>query len=83
MGFVLKDLLILEVRGKVVFIELSPAGEETLRLVNLIVCDCLDVLEEMEIVKYYKNRRDYFVIMPQNDWQPVDLLIEIKKWLKI
>ncbi len=78
----IRNLLKVNVRGKVVVIELCCHGDVS-RLANLLVCDCLDVLIDMDVIKYYKNRIDYFVVMPQNGCQPIEVLVEIKKWLKI
>lgn len=81
--FDLKEIVNLEVRGRVVLIELHASDNALANIINLLICECLDTFEDMEMVKYYKNRRDYFVVMPQISWEPAELLVEIKKWLKI
>lgn len=81
--FDLKEIVNLEVRGKVILIELLTSDNALAKIINLLICECLDTFEDMEIVKDYKNRRDYFVVMPQTNWLPAELLVEIKKWLKI
>jgi hypothetical protein len=81
--FDFKSLITMEVKGKIVLIELHSSEDAAIKIVNLLLCECLDTFQDMEMVKYYKNRVDYFTVMPQFGWLPVELLVEIKKWLKI
>src|SRR5208282_4755695 len=63
-----------EVRGKIVIISISAEDETELKMLNVFVDDKLQLLQDAEMVKYFKNRIDYFSVMPQTDVQPVELM---------
>lgn len=68
--------------GKIVMIELQGSGE----LVELAYNDLaarFEMLIEAEVVKWYKARADHFVLMPQQGWEPAELLTEIKRQLRL
>ncbi len=78
----LKEMITVEVYGKAVMVTLKTS-EDNIVILNDHVEMTLDMLKGAEVVKGYKNRIDVFFVMPQEDWQPAEIVVELKKLLKL
>jgi hypothetical protein len=81
-GMSLKEMITVEVYGKAVMVTLKTS-EDNIVILNDHVEMTLDMLKGAEVVKWYKNRIDFFFVMPQEDWQPAEIVVELKKLLKL
>jgi len=77
----IKKLINVEIRGKIVEIELMSTDEEELRVLNAYIDRVLFAEQEAETIKWYNNRIDYFIVMPQDDWNAQELSVLLKKLL--
>lgn len=78
----IKEKITVEVSRKVVVIMLSARDDELL-LLNAYVDSRLQLLKDSGDIKWYSNKVDFFVAMPQTGWEPADLSIEIRKLLRV
>lgn len=79
----IKEVVSADVSGKCVVIEIKTDSITTQNLINSFIETRLETFVELNILKYYKNRQDFFILMSQNGWQPVEVLVEIKKRLRL
>ncbi len=76
----IKEKITVEVSRKVVTLTLDAEGDDLLVL-NAYIESRLQLLKDIEDIKWYSNKIDFFVVMPQNGWETAELAIEIKKRL--
>lgn len=81
----IKDYVNVSIQGRnVVEIEIKRGlDKNTLCLVNTFVSDRLEILIDEEIVKYFKNRMDFFVAWPQDNVLVQDLKLDLEKRLGV
>lgn len=73
--------LMIEVCGKAVSIRLDEPENQQVYKLNDRIAVVLEFLISADVVKYYKNRIDWFLVFPQNGIEPAELMIELKKRL--
>lgn len=80
-----EDIVKIKVKGNavVINIELTEGTEDFLRLLNGYIETTLDFAVRFDIIKRYSNRIDHFFILPQKDWLPAEVVVELKRLLKI
>jgi hypothetical protein len=71
----------IEVCGRAVSIRLAASNRERLHEWNDRIAIVLELLISADVVKWYKNRVDWFLVFPQNGIEPAELLVELKKRL--
>jgi hypothetical protein len=79
----IKERISVEVRRKIVEITLHPLNEDELKVLNAYVERVLCSEEEAENIKWYRNRIDYFVVMPQSDWHPQEMATLLRRLLNL
>lgn len=79
----IKDHIDVAIQGRVLEITVKVTDKGSLNLVNTYVSDRLEMLIDEEIVKYFKNRIDFFVVWPQSDVLLADLKLDVEKRLGI
>jgi hypothetical protein len=74
-----------EIERQVVIVSLhmEHCSASTCSIAYAGVLGILDDLKEQEAIKWIRCRRDYFVVMPQNDWTPQELSVAIKQRLRL
>lgn len=77
----IKDLVEVSIQGRVLEITVKVADRGSLNLVNTYVSDRLEMLIDEEIVKFFKNRIDFFVVWPWRDVLLADLKLDVEKRL--
>ncbi|GIW56211.1 MAG: hypothetical protein KatS3mg082_2615 [Nitrospiraceae bacterium] len=73
----------MDVCGKAVEIWIEEADQCRLRETNDRIAVILEFLVSADVVKYYKNRIDWFLVFPQNGIEPAELLVELKKRVRL
>ncbi len=79
----IREIVSVDISGKCVVIEIKTDTITVQNLVNSFIETRLEAFIELGILKYYKNRQDFFILMPQDGWQPVEVLVKIKKRLRL
>jgi ribosomal protein L1 len=79
----IREKIRVEVRRKIVEITIFPANEDELKVLNAYIDRILSAEEEAENIKWYRNRVDYFIVMPQTDWQPQEMAMLLKRLLNL
>jgi len=76
-------IVTVDVRGKWIVIEIHTNSITVQNLANTFIETRLISLADLDIIKHYVNRLDFFMVRPQDGWQPVEVLVEIKKRLNL
>jgi hypothetical protein len=77
-----KNNLHVEVCRRVVVIWIHGVSDvTTLATLNSFVETRLISMKDADDIKWFSNKVDHFIVMPQSGWEPVELQLEIKRRL--
>ncbi|MGO9013735.1 MAG: hypothetical protein ACLQF0_02030 [Dissulfurispiraceae bacterium] len=76
----IRERILLETGRKVITITLDAEGDDLLVL-NSYVDSRLQLFKDTDDIKWYSNKVDFFVVMPQDNWEPAELAVELKRRL--
>jgi hypothetical protein len=77
-----KNKLNVEVCRRIVVIWIRGVSDgTTLATLNSFVETRLVPMKDADDIKWFSNKVDHFVVMPQSGWEPVELQLEIKRRL--
>ena len=74
----IRERIALETGRKVITITLDAEGDDLLVL-NSFVDSRLQLFKDTDDIKWYSNKVDFFVVMPQDNWEAAELAVELKK----
>jgi hypothetical protein len=73
-----------EVQRRVVLIMIQEVHDaKTLTVLNNYIESRLLPMKKADDIKWYCNKADHFVVMPQTGWEPAELRLEIKRRLGV
>ena len=68
--------------GKLVLVDLHGSGDALQWAFNDLA-NRFELLIEAAALKWSKARGDHFVLMPQSDWTPLEVVSEAKRQLRL
>jgi hypothetical protein len=73
-----------EVARRVVLVLIHGVTDcKTLTMLNSFIETRLLPMKDADDIKWYANKVDHFVIMPQTGWEPEELKLEIRRRLAL
>ena len=72
----------LRIVGKAVHVDLT-GSDELLQWAYNDLASRFELLIEAGALTWYKARADHFVLMPQDDWKPAEVVYELKQQLRL
>lgn len=77
-----RNFLKVAVCRRVVLVLIQGVSDcDTLAVLNSFVETRLMPMKDADDIKWYSNKVDHIVVMPQMGWEPMELALEIKRRL--